>query len=375
MKIGVNASALSSPYSGVSRYITNLYAKLIELDKQNEYIFFSYGEIMDRFVPQEILSRVKIYSFPVFFPKKLQKIIFDLFVIRSMLVEHKIDVFHSPSFSVPLGNKGLMKYVVTFHDLIPFQDAQFSSKLLSIYLKIVIKISMRLADVVIASSNNTAEDLACVFPHHPRAITIYLGIPDKYFVEGKSSKSDLLCCNKYILSVSTHQTRKNTDGIINAICTNDYLKNNYSLVVVGLIPKVQRERIQRLATQYGYFDRIIILEGISDERLIEIYQNAALLLYPSFYEGFGFPILEAMALKCPVITSNYSSMPELMPDKNWLVDPSNYDEIADRTMALLKLDRHKRNLIIESNMVWAKQFTWKNSAEKILGVFQGILPK
>ncbi|MEI7652776.1 MAG: glycosyltransferase family 1 protein [bacterium] len=373
MNIGVNVSALAGPYSGISRYISNLYRHILKEDTSNDYVFFSHVPITSGLVPDEILRRTKFFTFPHYVPKSIQKVFFDLYGIKAMLNDHHVDIYHSPAYTLPIGAKSKRKYVVTFHDMIAFQSPKLSGFFISVYLRIIIFLSIRLADWIIADSEHTAHDIIQRYPRHPKVEAIHLGIPDDYFqLENSQHLNSGTDWKPYILAVSTHPYRKNINGIIQAIGKSEFLKNNYNLFVVGTIPEGQKGDILRLASDYGYGEKMKLLHNVSDAQLVTLYRQATVLVYPSFYEGFGLPIIEAMACGCPVITSNCSSMPELMPDKDWLVDPHNTYEITLKIETLLSLKSDLRRSIIGQNTSWVRRFTWSNTAKKMVQVFGSL---
>ena len=114
---------------------------------------------------------------------------------------------------------------------------------------------------------------------------------------------------------------------------------------------------------FGYAD---------DHQLINLYRNAEFLIYPSFYEGFGLPVVEAMACGCPVIASNASSLPEIMPDDEWLVDPYNPADMADKMQRMLALSPDRRHEIVEKNQKHARNFTWEKTASRMIEIFEGL---
>jgi glycosyltransferase involved in cell wall biosynthesis len=130
-----------------------------------------------------------------------------------------------------------------------------------------------------------------------------------------------------------------------------------------LLACAERLGIRQKTRLFGYAD---------DDQLINLYRNAEFFIYPSFYEGFGLPLVEAMACGCPVIASNASSLPEIMPDNEWLVDPYNPTEMAGRMQRLLALPPEKRREIVGKNQKQARNFTWDKTASRMIEIFEGL---
>ena len=143
-------------------------------------------------------------------------------------------------------------------------------------------------------------------------------------------------------------------------------------VVVGLMGEPQRQELLALAGELCIRDKVSLFGYADDSQLVSLYQNAEFTLYPSFYEGFGLPVVEAMACGCPVIAANTSSLPEIMPDGEWLVDPHDIADIAARMQRMLSLAPEARRLISEKNQRRAREFTWEKAAVRMREIFLAL---
>jgi glycosyltransferase involved in cell wall biosynthesis len=180
-----------------------------------------------------------------------------------------------------------------------------------------------------------------------------------------------LILDNYILSITTHPKRKNIIGALKAFAMfADGTRLKY--VIAGVIEEQQRQELCACAERLGIRDQVVLFGYADDNQLINLYGNAEFFLYPSFYEGFGLPVLEAMACQCPVIASNTSSLPEIMPDEQWMVDPHNPTDMADRMQRLLALPPNQRNEIIKKNEKHARGFTWDKTARRMIQVFEEL---
>ena len=174
--------------------------------------------------------------------------------------------------------------------------------------------------------------------------------------------------NKYFFSVTTHPTRKNVLGALKAFAMFAG-QSRLKYVIAGVIGEQQRQEFFASADQLGVRDKVALFGYADDDQLVNLYRNAEFLIYPSFYEGFGFPVVEAMACGCPVIASNTSSLPELMPDKEWLVDPHNPADMAGKMQRMQALSPDRRRELVETNQKHARSFTWDKTANQMIEIF------
>lgn len=144
----------------------------------------------------------------------------------------------------------------------------------------------------------------------------------------------------------------------------------YKYVIAGIIDENQLIELNDIIKKLGLINNVVIWGYASEDQLKNFYQNAEFFIFPSFYEGFGFPVLEAMACKCPVITSNNSSLIEIMPNKNWLVDPYNLEDIFDKMSKIIKLEKEERKELINANWEFSKKFSWRKTGEEYANLFK-----
>jgi glycosyltransferase involved in cell wall biosynthesis len=270
----------------------------------------------------------------------------------------------APFFFKPRKNKEL-KVVMTVHDLIPNIFPKLNIIRRRIYFKYILKYRFRYVDYYIVPSNAVRNDLIKIFNIKPNRISvIHEGISDKF------RASDNIRKEKYILAVSTLEPRKNFKRIIE--CYIDLKKNNNieeKLVIVGKkgwyfkdILKIPEE-----------LSKDIIFKGyVPEYQLIELYQKAKLFIYPSLYEGFGLPILEAMASGCPVITSNTSSLPEVAGDAAFLVNPTKKTEIENAILNIIQ-NKNLADDLIYRGLKRARNFSWNQCAEKTISVYEKVI--
>jgi glycosyltransferase involved in cell wall biosynthesis len=382
MKIGVDIRVLMDKYySGISEYTANLLMAILKLDRNDEYKLFynSYKDISGRLdkwngqnskviglrYPNKIFNYVlqKVFGYP-----RLDKVLGG------------IDVFWSPHFNFTSlsGSESGLKKVVTVHDLSFLRYPQFFSCRKNFWHKSlgVIK-TLRMADKIVAVSENTKNDiieLAGVTADKVRVIYSGNNVVKREWLEDKNQAclSKFGISGPFLLYVGNIEPRKNISGIIKAYNQlRDELGNegeNISLILAGA-PGWKDSQIQADWHASPYKNQIKFLGYVDQTDKEILYSRAAIFVYPSFYEGFGFPPLEAMTYGVPVVCSNVSSLPEIVGAAGLMVNPDKIEEIA-MAMKLILADAGLRQRLVASGYERAKLFSWDKAAEEYLELFK-----
>jgi glycosyltransferase involved in cell wall biosynthesis len=227
------------------------------------------------------------------------------------------------------------------------------------------------ADGLIAISQSAKDDAVRLLGLHPKKIeVIYPGIPDNFFNGNRDLARQKYALSKpFVLFVGTIEPRKNVDTLLDAWLTlPPSFRDAHELVFVGPIGWAGNQTVSRLRSG---IEGIRVLGYVPEEDLPSVTAAATVFAYPSFYEGFGFPIAQAMAAGVPVITSNVSSMPEVVGDSGVLVSPHSANEIATALQDLLTSPTLRADLGGKGREL-AKRFTWKNSAEQSAEFFSHL---
>ena len=364
MKIALINSSLISTGSG--RYTFSLYSALRERT-EIDHIFLNYKdrkiEKIHNNYKQGISELVKLpIDFKYFFYFRTQKKI------------PIYDIYHITTQN--LSFLKLKPKIVTCLDIIHLvYPDKYYYFLFSKYLYS----GLKNAEFIITISKSTKKDLMKYFSIPEKRIeVIYPGIDHKKFHPNVNSQALIkkynLSNQKIILHISSGTPRKNFLSIIKAF---HILKNKYNLRNIKLIKagkyQYQRDRKKslELIKQLNLNKDIIILDYISDIDLPKFYNISDVFVFPSFYEGFGLPPLEAMACGCPVITSNVSSLPEFVSDAGIMVNPLNIDELANKIYEVLT-NYKLRKKMIKDGLKRAKFFTWEKTAEKTLQIYNKV---
>jgi glycosyltransferase involved in cell wall biosynthesis len=357
MKIAVDISSVIYG-TGVSEYTKNLVEALISIDKEDDFILFG-GSLRRSSEIKQFIQRVKqknVSSKVVRYPPSLLSYLWNTlhkYPIEKMV--GPIDVLHSSDWTQP-PTKAFK--VTTIHDLVPLRFPNISnSKIVATHKKRLNWVK-READRIISVSNFTKKEIVEILQIDPKKIVVIPEAPDPTLKKSKleqieNTKKKLKVEGDYLLVVGA-DPRKNVQQIINAF-EKIKKETGLKLVITG-----------RLWNNDIKGQDIYLLGHIERADLINLYSGATALVYASSYEGFGLPILEAMKLGCPVITSNISSMPEVAGDAGILVDPNDSESIQSGLEKMLK-DRVRW---INRGRKHVQKFSWVETAQLTLKVYR-----
>lgn len=374
MKIGVDIRVLMDKrYSGVSIFTLNLLNSLLKLDKLNAYSFFynSFKKVEKSFFLNE-------NTVQTFYPNK----IFN-YLMQKTLSWPKIDnilnnpdVFYMPHINfASLSSKS--KKVITVHDLSFLRYPEFFSQRKNLWHKALdLKKNLQKFDRIVAVSQNTKNDLIDLMNVREDKISVvYPGISNISPINISNENDNRLLQGyginrEYILYLGTIEPRKNIAGLIRAY---NHLRDsgvNVFLVLVGSWGW-KTDDIKKEWGKSKYKSDIKFIGYLSEEQKPILYKNAKLFVYPSLYEGFGFPPLEAMNFGVPVISSNSSSLPEVLSNAALLINSDKDFELAD-AMNLSLSDNLLRNKLIKRGSERVKIFSWQKTAEDYLKIFASL---
>jgi len=367
MRIGVDARSLSEPITGIGRYTLNLLQEMAANDS-NEWVLYSHRPLQ-----QGDWNKVNITVRTWNLPKwaRILRMLWAQSALPLMAKKDEIDLFWSPAHRLPRHLPSSITSVVTIHDLVwkhaPETMRPFSQKLDARLMPEAIK----MADWVIAVSKWTAKDLIVEVPEAEQKTSV---IYEAGFLTSSQLISNGNLDEKYLLFVGTLEPRKNLPRLLKAYSLLSYaIKDEYSLIIVGG-KGWGEDDINSIVKQLDIEKYVQILGYLSDKELASVYQEASMLVMPSLYEGFGLPLLEAMSVGVPVVTSNISSMPEIVGDAAVLVDPYNVNSIKEGVEKVLT-DSKLRSRLSDAGYEQSKIFSWERSARETLLVFEEALSK
>lgn len=372
MKIGFDAKRAFLNKSGLGNYSRNILSYLFKYYPEHQYYLFSPKE--NKFSFHNFNKNI----FTIYPTKKLHQnfsAYWRTFSIAKDIENLKIDIFHGLSNELPKTiKKTKAKSILTIHDLIfirfPELYKPFDRK---IYLNKV-KYSCNYADKIIAISQQTKNDIVDFLKVDDKKIeVVYQGCNPIYHKKFDDDFKNIIrkkfkLPEKYLLNVGTIEPRKNILSVVKAIIEHNI---DIKLVVIGKKTKYYNE-IEKYLSKNNKQEQIIFLENVDIKEIATIYQMTEIFLYPSIFEGFGIPIIEAINSGVPVITSKGSCFAETGGKDSIYIEPYNIDEIADAINFLLK-NSEKRQQIIDNGYKFVEKFKEENIANDIIKVYQSVL--
>lgn len=378
MRILIDATCITDQMDGWARYSYNLMKQFSLIDKENEYtILLQKANLSDNH-PIFKLNEMENFSLKRVGFGPVGPIREFKFLLARLSPDY--DVFHCLGTYLPIFQN--YKSVVTVHDLKYLRYPNLWGKGFHFkvaYMRSTLKKALSKAKRVIADSQDTKEDIVNFFGISEDKIkVIYLATDLKMKLASDSACSILekYSINKpYFLYLGVNLLHKNLNGLIEAFAEfkEIYDKWNTKLLITGKQYSAYNTHLNK-AKKVGIIDNIIFTGFVPDEHLPLLYQEAEAFLFPSFHEGFGLPILEAMECGTPVITSNVSAMPEVAGNAALLVDPNNPKEIAQKMFAIMDSEDLKREYI-EKGYERVKKFSWGKTAQETLTVYNFVLSK
>lgn len=350
MRIGINARLLREKYhTGIQSYISNLYRAIDSLDKDNEYLFLDGSPGNTR----------------------LLNALYNNILVKDQIKKFGIDLFHAANSILPLGKKNC-RYVSTIHDSGFKTIPQWTPKTEIIYYNLVFKNIFKKADLIVTDSFFIKEEIKHYYKVEDQRLRVVpLGL-DEFYLE--KERADLLenvrekyglKGRKVIFANGANCNRKNIDSLINAFNKDNDCFEAVKLVIAGSIGKTT---FQKLISQNNK-TRIIVTGYLPIREQRALYQVADIFVYPSLYEGFGLPVLEAMASGCLVLASNIPSIREIVADENLLFNPSDQNEIHEKIKYCLNVEEQKKQIITGSYRNILEKFTWQEAAKRMIDIF------
>lgn len=377
MKIGFDAKRATQNFRGLGNYSRGIIDGLMEFSNHDLFLY------TPQFKDQRAIDWVKEHEgsrFKVVKPEgKLFNTLPSLWRSRgvsSNILNDKLDIYHGLSHEIPYGLKGKpVNTVVTVHDLIFMRYPEFFPLIDRLSYKRKFTYAVKNADLVIAICEQTKRDIIELLGGDHKKIIVHYQSADPHFYHQRPFEMIKNLMKKYgfarpfMLMVGAVEERKNQLGLIEAY---SQIANQVEqdLVIIGQ-GKDYLQSCKKLVEAKKLQRRVHFLSGISFEELPLFYQAADLFCFPSFFEGMGIPIMEALFSKTPVLTSLGSCFPESAGPGSVFIDPKSPNEIAKGIVGILG-SVEKQEEMIKTGFEFAQQFHIKNTTKKLLDIYNGF---
>ena len=373
MKIGIDARMYSNGFTGIGRYTFELIRHLAKLDSEDEFVCFLNSEEFENFVPPASNFHAVKADAPHYSLAEQTRFL-------QKLNSEKLDLMHFTHFNSPLLYRG--KFVTTIHDLTLsfFPGKKMNDFVHRMAYNLVLKRGVKRARKIISVSENTKNDLQHLLGTPAKKIKVVWNGVGREFIPAtptelsrKQLEKKFGISKNYLLYAGVWRDHKNILGMLEAI---DKLRETLwkgELVITGKENPVYAPEIFAKVKELNLEKIVVFIGLVSDEDLRQLYQNARVFVFPSFYEGFGLPPLEAMSCGIPVVASNSSSIPEVCGEKNAeFFDPKNVEEMAAKIQKVWE-DESLRKRLVENGLKRVLDFSWREMTEKTLNIYREVL--
>ncbi|MCC6485822.1 MAG: glycosyltransferase family 4 protein [Armatimonadetes bacterium] len=348
---------------GIGRYALQLLQAMLKVAPDNEYqLYTNRAETTLERLPVEVKRG----------SERLGRVLWEQGALPWTLRRDELDVYHSPDFTLPVLSR--VPGVVTLHDLIFMKHPEGTSRRALLLYNTLTRVSAKRARRVIAISNYTAHDISATLSIPSEKIrVVYQGVnPSLRLASSESDAPDILesleVPEPFVLFVGLLTPRKGVLSLIQAYELAHAQAQFQALVLVGL-PGSGYDEIRTKAEMSPLRDKIRFLGAADDRVLAALYRRAAVFCLPSFHEGFGLPVLEAMLLGCPVVAADATSLPEVVGDAGLLFPAGDWQKLSE-SLVQVATDSSVREQLREKGPERAARFTWENTARETLDVYR-----
>ena len=374
LRVGINASKYSDVHTGVGRFTNILCHHISELNSRYDFYMYTVNKA-DQL--NEISGRnVHIKRTELNLQSNILRILWEQAVLPYYSSRDELDLFHYTDHTLSVMQE-VRPCIITVHDIAFIRFPHLFNRTRRIYKKFIFEMLINKADIIITPSNSTKSDIKryCGINDEKIKVVLY-GVEKRFRLISKSKVEDYRSRNSLpssmILSVSTLEPRKNIVALIRAFRRlREKGLSDYKLVIAGNKGWLYSDIFKEVEAS-GLQKEVLFLGNVADEDLPTLYNCADLFVYPSLYEGFGLPPLEAMACGVPVITSNTSSLPEVVGEAGIMVDPTDVNSLCENMYNLLR-DRELWYNMSNKGLERSKLFSWENTAKQILEIYDETL--
>ena len=379
MRIVINGWFIDQPHTGSGQYLRQLIARLPVLAPQHEYHLIVPDRRSFKVIDLTADSINQPTDYPTNRLSQFRKLLFEQSIIPRAANALHADVIHVPYWAPPLGARAPI--VVTIHDLIPLLLKEYrGGPLVRMYTGLVTA-AARGASLILTDSNASRRD---IIQHlrvpAARVRTIYLAADPKFnpkpdAVDRAAVRRKYDLPDEYVLYLGGFDPRKNVEAALQVYTWGqDTIGHDYPLVVAGRLPEGSHGFFvdpREIAKQIEVEDAVRFVGDVDEEDKAALYQGATAFLYPSRYEGFGLPALEALACGVPVVGSNTASIPEVVGDAGMLVDPDDARAMAGALIAVVT-EPQLHDTLSERAVSQAAKFAWDKTVRETVEAYESI---
>ena len=368
-RIVINATFSLEKPTGLGVYTYELVRELLKLESRFDFTVYTSSRNLKNLYPERVTLAPSFTSPGMGFWGHLLRLVWQQSVLPFKVRKERPSLFYS---TVPEGLLGLrQKQIITVHDLLPVKYPASCPKM-SYYFHYSLPTLLNNSKAIICVSENTKKDLMARHPVEGKPVyVIYEGFDrTRFYPREKGGVRKWFGFTDYLLYVGDMRPYKNLENNLAAFARLNL--RGYKFVIGGKKDPRFYPKVEKKARDLGIRDRVIFLDYVSQEHLPHLYSEAAAFVFPSLYEGFGLPPLEAMACGCPVVVSHAASLPEVCGDGAYYVDPYDVESIAEGVHRVLK-DELLRSTLIGKGFERTKLFSWEKAAKEHLKVFEEIL--
>lgn len=364
MKIGIDARMYGPSQGGIGRYVEQLIKHLQKIDQNNQYVLFLR---QNNFVECEISNpnfKKVLADIPWYSLKEQTN-------LTKIITKENVDLMHFPHWNVPLFYRG--KFIVTIHDLIMYHFPRTEASThgpLAYFIKdklhrLVLSSAAKRAADIIATSEFTKQDIIKELKINLKKITVTYQAPLPTKEANEPLPKEIK--KPYALYVGAGYPHKNLAGLLKAWKKIEERNEELNLVLAGRKNFFYDQLTNSL--EFKSCKRIKYLPNPNDELLETLYQNASLFVFPSFYEGFGLPPLEAMLRNVPTASSNTSCLLEVLGNAAWYFDPNDIEDMARKILTVFD-NTDLRSTLQKCAQVLLKKYSWASLAHKTLQLYK-----
>ncbi|MGD2205522.1 MAG: glycosyltransferase family 1 protein [Anaerolineae bacterium] len=377
MRIAVNAWFLDQPGTGSGQYLRNLLRAMPQVAPSYRFLLVAPPGVGEFRVPGLQVELERPHSFWRNRAKRVGKVWFEQVTFPRVCRRWGADVAHVPYWGSPLQPSA--PTVVTVHDLIPMLlPAYRGGPLVRLYTSLAAA-SAQQAAVVLTDSQASKRDIERHLHVPPEWVRcIYLAVGDQFSPEATSDDERIRRLYdlppRYVLYLAGHDVRKNVAALVESFATVAQADDDATLIIGGKLPERDKPPFydpRPLVAELGIEDKVRFTGWVEEAHKPAVYRGAACAVFASWYEGFGLPVLEALACGTPLVTSNVSSLPELLGDAGFAVGPDDVPGLAGAILACLVND----DLVAELGRRGPEQaakFSWLQTAQKTVTVYEEV---